>query len=220
MKHKLISVLSALLLFASAVTPTAYAWTATPVDMETVNVNAGASSWAISFLTDAIKSGLVPPLTDNPTYQDAITREQFAELAVQTVTIIVGKAPALSAAPTFTDCDNDNIRLAAAAGIVAGIGDGKFAPKQLATREQVATMIANAIKYIKSQTGIDLVPVPASIDKYQDKTDVSSWAVSSMGALAANGIMAGTSATTLSPKAHCTVEQSIVLFDKLYQKTR
>jgi len=56
------------------------------------------------------------------------------------------------------------------------------------------------------------------IDKYDDRGEVSDWAVDGVGVLAANGIMKGTSDTTLSPKSPCTVEQSIILIYRLYME--
>ena len=151
-----------------------------------------------------------------PGYQDAITREQFAELVVQVVTVICG-APETAPADTFTDTKNPAILKADQAGIVDGVGNSKFAPTQTTNREQIATMIARAIAYIKAETGVDPAPPAGDLSKYTDKTRVSGWAVDGVGLLASNGIMKGTSDTTLSPKASCTVEQSILFVFRMYQ---
>lgn len=75
------------------------------------------------------------------------------------------------------------------------------------------------IEMEKVSDGLNLVPNTADLGKFTDKDQVSSWALEGVGALAANGIMSGTSATTLSPKASCPIEQSIVLIYRLYKKT-
>ena len=177
--------------------------------------NSLPSSWAGAEIAAAQQAGLVPALTGSPKFTDAITREQFAELVINAVTIIYGEGPELTAA-AFSDCDNIKVRLAASAGIVTGVGDGKFAPKQTANREQIATMMARASAYLKALTGKDLTPKSADLSKFTDKGQVSSWAADGVGLLAANDIMKGTSDTTLSPKASCTVEQSILLVYRLY----
>lgn len=181
-----------------------------------------ASDWAKAEIEAARAANLVPELTGNPGYRDAITREQFAELIAHTANVICGgdlydelKVQQVH----FSDCDNEAVREAASIGVISGVGNGKFAPKQTTNREQIATMIARAIAYIKAETGVDLAPSSANISKYTDKAQVSEWAVDGVGLLAANGIMTGTSATTLSPKASCTVEQSILLLYRLYQRT-
>ena len=174
------------------------------------------SSWAADEIDAALAAGLVPTLTGNPGYRDAITREQFAELVVQAVTVICG-APEMAPADTFTDTNNPAILQAYQAGIVDGVGDNKFNPKQTTNREQIATMITRAVAYIKAETGTDLAPVAGDLSKYTDKAQVSGWAVDGVGLLASNGIMKGTSDTTLSPKASCTVEQSILFVFRMYQ---
>ena len=149
----------------------------------------------------------------------AITREQFAELAVAMVSAVCGK-PELNGEKTFTDCSNPDVLLAAELGIVSGVGEGKFAPKSTTNREQIATMVNNAINYINEQKDIDLTPAASDISKFADKDKVSGWAKESVGTLAANGIMSGTSATTLSPKDSCTVEQSIMLLYRVYEAAK
>lgn len=176
------------------------------------------STWANSGVSAANEAGLIPELTGSPDFQDVITREQFAELAVQMITVLCGEGPDISNAAIFTDCNNASVSAAAAAGIVSGIGEGKFNPKATTNREQIATMIARTIAYIDNETGSDLAPVAADISKFSDKDQISPWAVDGVGMLAANGIMAGTSATTLSPKASCTVEQSILLLYRVYEQ--
>lgn len=175
------------------------------------------SDWAGEEIAAAQRAGLIPEFTGTPKFTDAITREQFAELIIKAITVIYGEGPELTA-PAFSDCDNPSVLLAASAGLVQGIGDGKFAPKQTTNREQIATMIARALDYLKTLTGKDVTPKPADISRFSDKAQVSSWATQGVGLLAANGLMKGTSDTALSPKASCTVEQSILLVYRLYEK--
>jgi len=174
------------------------------------------SSWAEETVDAAYMAGIVPPMSDNPGYKDNITREQFAELAVAMVTKVCGEVE-LTGEKTFTDCTNEKVLLAAQLGIVNGVSADKFSPKTTTNREQIATMVNRAIDYINENEGIDLTPNPADISKFTDANKVSNWAKDGVGTLAANGIMNGTSATTLSPKAPCTVEQSIMLLYRVYE---
>lgn len=217
---KLIAVLLCMCMFSTQ----AYAITFTKLDKTKVFTkeiieNHTMSSWAKGTVEKAQDAGIVPMLTDNPGYKDAITREQFAELAVAMVEQVCGDV-ALTGEKTFTDCSNENVLQAAEMGIVSGMGEGKFAPKTTTNREQIATMVNNAIKYINEEKGIDLTPMASDISKFADKDKVSGWAKNSVGTLAANGIMSGTSATTLSPKDSCTVEQSIMLLYRVYEAAK
>lgn len=175
------------------------------------------SAWALEEVEAAYAAGIVPEFTDDPAYKAQITREQFAELVVQMVTVALGEEPDTKDTPAFSDSDNPSVLQAAAAGIVNGVGEGKFAPKTTTTREQIAAMVYRAIGYIKAESGVDLAPLSGNLSGYSDKDKVSAWAVEGVGALAANGIMNGTSATTLDPKNGCTVEQSILLVYRVYK---
>ena len=56
--------------------------------------------------------------------------------------------------------------------------------------------------------------------KFSDVDEMSACALEGTSALLNSGIMNGTSATTLSPQAPCTVEQAILLCYRLYQQTQ
>lgn len=169
------------------------------------------SAWAKAEIDAAIVAGLVPALTGNPGYQDAITREQFAELAF-TATMQMTTGETEIKLVTFSDTENPSVRKAAGLGIVNGVGNDLFDPTQTTNREQIATMLQRA-------WGVVGTPTPAiSLTSYTDAGEVSGWAVDAVGSMTASRIMKGTSDTTLSPKAPCTVEQAILLVYRLYQQ--
>lgn len=180
--------------------------------------NEKVSNWAKEEFDIANSLGLVPPLTDRPAFTGSITREQFAELIVNLVEKVLGKQIDTAPSDTFIDSSNVAVLKAYEAGIIAGVGEGKFAPKDTTNREQIATMIYRATQYLTGQTGKTLTPNAGSIEMFTDKASISGWAVEGVGKLAANDIMKGTSDTTASPQDACTVEQSIVLIYRVYQK--
>lgn len=215
-----------LTLIVALLTLPAYAWKSEKQDLTETEVTfapgAGpnaASTWAQAEVEAAIAAGLVPQLTGAPAYTDKITREQFAELAAQLM--IVAAPEAIDAvriqSDIFDDTHNHSVAMAAALGIVTGVGNNKFAPTKTTDREQIATMVARAINVVEETKGVELTPASASIEAFTDKDQVSGWAVEAVGTLAANRIMNGTTATTLSPKNSCTVEQSICLIFRVYQ---
>ena len=189
-----------------------------PNELPYIPSEGGPSSWAVSEIEQAAAAGLIPQLTGTPGYQDTITREQFAELAVQAVTVMLDAELDAAADTTFTDCQNPAVLQAYQAGIVSGVGERAFDPNTATNREQIAAMIARAISYVGGQTGVNIAPAAANVDGFVDKGEVSDWAVDSVGLLAANGIMSGTSDTTLSPKDPCTVEQSVLLLYRVYEQ--
>ena len=179
-------------------------------------VEGAPSSWAQEEVDAALEAGLVPSLTGDPSYQDTLTREQFAQLVVQTVEVLLGQELAAAPADTFADCTSLAVRKASAAGIIGGIGGGKFAPEQTTNREQIATMMARAIDYLEETSGLSLAPQAGSLAGFTDASQVSGWAAEAMGRMAANGLMEG-SGSALSPQNPCTVEQGILLLVRLHR---
>lgn len=217
---------------ALLLTAPALAWTAQPQDLTDVKVTfdesvdpAGQtnepSSWAKSEIEAAIAAGLVPALTDSPKYTAAITREQFAELVVQTVYELSG-GEAFDSVRTsmvhFEDYNTEAIQRAASIGVVNGTGNGNFSPKLTTNREQIASMLARAWTYLSDNFTYIKAPAPADdLSGYVDYASISDWAVEGVGILVYNGLMKGTgNGSTLAPKDSCTVEQAIILCYRLY----
>ena len=212
-------------LAAAALTLSAGAWEVQQQDLTEVEVTveggapAGPSGWARTEVEAALDAGIVPQLTGSPAYQDVITREQFAELAVQMVETALGRQLPAGPAGTFSDCTNPAVLKASRAGIVTGVGNGRFDPAAPTNREQIAAMIYRSIVCLEGENKTDYVEKFEDLSLYTDIDQISSWAVQSMGILAHNRIMLGTSDTLISPKASCTVEQAILLLYRVYSRT-
>ena len=178
-------------------------------------VSGAPSDWAKGEVEAAAEAGLVPQLSGDPAYQDTLTRQQFAQLIVQTVEVVLDKELTAAAGDTFTDCADPAVLKACEAGIIGGIGGGRFAPEQTTNREQIATMLYRANDYLEGNSGLSLAPKAGRLDGFTDAAQVSSWAAEAMGRMAANGIMEG-SGSALSPQNPCTVEQGILLVARIY----
>lgn len=177
------------------------------------------SSWAVDEIDAARMAGLIPELTGRPGYKDTITRLQFAELTVNMVEKVLGVTLEPAPADTFTDCTSLAVLKAYKAGIVQGLGNAVFQPDTTTNREQIACFIARAIRYIEANSGKSIAPNASSVQRFSDKDKIASWAVESVGLLAANKIMEGTSTTTAAPKSPCTIEQSVLFLYRTYQRT-
>ena len=206
---------------------TAMAWTAHKQDLtqaevmidENVSLSENLpSDWAQNEIDLAVQAGLIPDLTGSPRYQDPISREQFAELVTNMLEKILNTQISAAPSDTFTDTTNIAVLKAYEYGVVNGVGDNLFAPTDTTNREQIAAMVFRAAEAIKENTGKDLMPASGSIAKFTDQSEISDWAVQSVGELSENGIMNGTSDSTASPKETCTVEQSILLIYRVYSR--
>ena len=176
------------------------------------------SSWAQAEIDAADAAGLIPELNGDPSWQDNITRLQFAQLAVCLTEKATGETLSAAPASTFADCTDVDVRKAYAAGIVNGTSDTTFSPDGKLTREQLATMLWRAAGYIQQKTGETVLTAGGSLTGYSDANRVSAYAKEAVGALAKNNIMQGTSETELSPQANCSVEQSVLLAYRMMQK--
>lgn len=209
-----------LLLCACLLCGSAAAYTIIDVDedlsfSEELKEKEAVSSWAKAEIDAARAAGLITEHTGEYITR-ATTRFQFAELIVNLTEKVTGETITPAPIGTFTDCDELAVRKAYAAGIVNGMTADTFAPDATTNREQIATMIYRAICYIEEKAGPAIVPNSADLTGFTDKDTVSSWALEGVGRLAANNIMRGDSATTLSPKKSCTVEQSILLIYRVF----
>jgi hypothetical protein len=104
---------------------------------------------------------------------------------------------------------SDAVAWAAKNGIVNGLGDGVFAPDQEVTREQMATILK---RYADLQNNSS--DKKNDIDSYADGAQVSDWAKDAMAWANGEGIINGTSDTTLDPLADATRAQVAAIFNR------
>ena len=116
---------------------------------------------------------------------------------------------------TFTDVHNgdwyaDAVNWAASEGIVAGFEDGTFRPNAPITREQMAAILYNYAQW----KGMD-VSNRADLSRYSDQP--SAWANDVMQWAVAEGLIAGTSATTLNPQGSATRAQVAAILERFLE---
>ena len=94
---------------------------------------------------------------------------------------------------------SEAVAWAAANGIVNGYGDGTFGPDDILTREQMAAIMYRYAKY----KGYD-VSDRANLSDFTDADEISGYAAEAMAWVNAEGIINGTSETTLEPVGDAT----------------
>ena len=97
-------------------------------------------------------------------------------------------------------------------GIVAGYSDELFGPNDTITREQMATILYRYAQYKGCDT-----KAKADLSSYTDAAQVGSWAVEAIRWANAEGLVSGTSATTLTPKGSATRAQVAVILTRFCQ---
>lgn len=109
---------------------------------------------------------------------------------------------------TFKDLDQkfytDALLKANYAGIING-SNKEIRPKDNATREEAAAILVNAFS-IKANTENDYL-------KFSDSSQISSWAVSSVNAMAGNGYVNGDQKKRFNPKSNITRAEIVTILD-------
>ena len=101
----------------------------------------------------------------------------------------------------------DAISWAANNGIINGYGNNTFGPDDLITREQMAAMLYNYADML----GLD-TSARANLSRYSDQP--SAWASDVMSWANAEGLINGTSATTLDPQGTATRAQVAAMLER------
>ena len=188
------------------------------------------SAWAEAEVKEAISIGFVPEeLQSN--YQQDITREEFAQLAVRLCMAqlrYVGSPeqfledyrryyrdkegnPAGAVPTEFSDAAPWGT-VASALGIVQGRGDGTFDPDGLITRQEAAAMVARTYLAYSGQTALT---EPGSGPVYGDADQFPDWAAEAIGWLRYQAVMEGDNYGNFLPQSHLTREQAILIFLRL-----
>ena len=175
-----------------------------------------ASGWAHSAVVGAMEKGYVQydPAAD---FKDVITRAEFCEMAIRFSECALGDSidgilasRGLARDPVaFTDTDDSDILAALALGITNGVRPGLFDPEGQITREQAATLVRNVCRIIG--LGND----SAAEIEYIDAAKISPWAVDGIVFCNTMGLMGGTGGGRFSPKASLTIQESIVVFERI-----
>jgi len=183
------------------------------------------SEWAAYEVDVAYQWGLVNPyiLYEIPS-QDTITKDMLCEMVVTLCEKLTNRTIAGDYSVTFDDDDwyiPDYFYRAYAAGIVAGKGfttDGKviLGKTDEMNREEVFTMLYNAIVYCYPGQAVDNDSIVDILSVFSDVDEISFWARRPAAYMTTRGIVRGADGRYM-PKDSCTVEQSIVTVKRLYE---
>ena len=173
------------------------------------------SAWAQKSVDAARAAGIVPAQV-NSAFDTAITREDFCSLAAA-VYRAWEKKDALTAYTSsrvsFSDTDNADVLLCASAGVVNGVGNGKFAPQKNITRQEAASMLYRLAALNKNTKDDEATSLPHI---FADGEKIRSWARSDINWVYRQGIMNGTGSNQFTPDGAYTREQSIATMLRLY----
>ena len=161
-------------------------------------------SWAEEAITNLYKAGIVDGVSyDKFDPNGLVTREQFAKLLAVTLGIYD-----VNATCDFSDAQGGwytpYIASAKNAGLINGIGGGEFGVGRNITRQDMAVMIYNALKY----KGVKLDVVK---DDFTDLYAVADYAKDAVKFLSGEGIINGMGNGLFAPTDNATRAQAAVL---------
>lgn len=168
-------------------------------------------SWAAQAVRELMEQGIIAVPPDGR-YRpaDYITREELVKLAVEAFGIEPAAEQSGFTDVTAEDWSAEYIYAAQAAGIVDGVGDGRFDKKAYVTREDMAAILSRCLDY----KGIQL-PVVQEELRFTDEGEISDYAREAVMLLAGAGALNGMGDGTFAPKDPCTRAQCAVVLHKL-----
>lgn len=171
----------------------------------------GASSWAVAELNKAQGYGFITErIKEN--MAGKITREEFAEVAVKLYETYTGETGTVGSA-SFVDTTNPEILKAANLGLVAGVGNNKYAPNELVTREQMATILLRALKVINPTADFST----AGAAPFADDAKVKTWAREGVYYCSKAGIVTGVGSNMFDPEGNATREAAVIVCTRAYE---
>ncbi|ATW25209.1 S-layer homology domain-containing protein [Candidatus Formimonas warabiya] len=181
------------------------------VDIDEIDIYAEASGWAVEEIKKAAEYNLLSEKVIG-NYTNYITKEEFSELAVRLYEELSGKTAELPEVNPFVDTENPEILKANLLGIVTGVTETEFAPNNLVTREQIATMFYRTIQLADP----DLIDGQYEVT-FEDKEELSVSSLEAVGFMNNKGILTGVGNNEVDPKGNATREQGIVLVKRAFE---
>jgi len=143
-------------------------------------------------------------------YPAPITREEFCEL-IYNLMIATKKDVTVPITEKFTDTRNKTIFILNSLGIINGKSETEFAPNDLLTREEAATIIIRMINKVMPMAATEMW------FEYDDIDEISEWASNSIQVISNLGFMRGVGNNKFAPKDTYTTEQAIATLVRVYR---
>ena len=143
-------------------------------------------------------------------YRMSITREEFCELIYNYCANVIRHLVTFDSECSFTDTDNEHIKMLNEAGIIYGKSETEFAPNDLLTREEAAVILNRMVN--------KTIPVPVTemYFNFDDEASISDWASNSIQVMCNMGVMNGVGDNKFAPQDTYTTEQAIATIVRVY----
>lgn len=152
-------------------------------------IDVNEADWFYSAVSFCAKKGITNGTSATTFSPNAmLTRGQFITMLLKAYSI----EPVANQIDNFDDAGStyytDYIAAAKAKGISNGVGGNKFAPEKGITRQEMFTLLYNALKLLNKLPAGDN---GKTLDDFTDSNDVANWATEGMTALVESGTVVG-----------------------------
>ncbi|MDP4152305.1 MAG: S-layer homology domain-containing protein, partial [Bacillota bacterium] len=173
------------------------------------------SAWYSGAVTFIAARGITTGTSNNCFDPDApLTRGQFLVMLMRAY----GISPDANSS-NFSDAGNtyytDYLAAAKQLGIAGGVGDNKFEPDKMITRQDMAVLLYRVLKAINE---LSVSANGQTVSSFSDADSVSSYALDAMNALVSGGIISGSSGK-LDPLGYTSRAQMAQVLYNLLSKT-
>ncbi|MFA5635598.1 MAG: S-layer homology domain-containing protein, partial [Anaerovoracaceae bacterium] len=155
-------------------------------------------------LVSGKKEGVFDPLGN-------ITRAELTAIVIRSLYVKPVTKKGRFSDVAFDAWYAENVETAAVLGIMSGMENGRFAPLDNMTREQLAAIAYRLISYLQEKE-----PQIAANHGFIDQENIATYAVAGANYLASKGIMVG-SFGKFNPKAYLTRQEATVVLYRLLE---
>lgn len=207
MKKRIVSFVLAITILVAVLPTTAFAANLTSFR------DVASTAWYHDAVDYVSRKGIMSGVGNNTfSPETTLTRAQLCQILYN-----IEKKPHTSSG-SFSDVSasawySGAVNWAAAQGIVNGTGNGLFSPDNPISREQMVTILYRYATYKNYN-----LSVLVSLSDYSDANLLSSWAEDAMQWAVSEGIISGTTSTTISPQGTATRAQAATMLMRFCQR--
>lgn len=155
------------------------------------------SQWAEDEVNRALVDNLVDEQLLGNDYTVQATRQQVASIAMRLIKEMTEK-----------EADEDKLNL------FADIADGKPDMNATVTRQEMATLIYRAMRYIEQNSKYTYTDYNSNLAAYTDSPQLKEWAKEPMAFMEALELVDPVTKTTLAPNAPCSIELALATAER------
>lgn len=167
------------------------------------------SFWAEDAVNGAIRLSLISEEYSAKSFQSAISRGDFINVAVNLYATITAENVSTHAVNPFSDTSDPFPNMAYYAGLVSGDGEGHFYPSGTLTRQEMCKIITSLL----DSAGVlgPYFPSENVFEDIVDSGDVASWAQNHVAFMLDNNLMAGDEDGKFRPNDPVTREEAAII---------